>query len=185
MQTLGRGYRGLDLEDPITTNMTTKKTAYYIQQDVSKDGSIKTVYRKSTLLRLLDSDGVGKSPMSRKPFREHDIKPYPLEGKVHPDLMHRPIETILRNADTKKSTWSTLTVGQTMTWSSDDNPGKLFDVTRLDNAADGSRQYRVESRVDIIVKGRSAMDSVAEGLAAIYEQNRRRVRVTESRVVRK
>lgn len=170
----------VDRTDPVTLNDIDMKKAYYLRSDVSNNGRIKAMYKKTTLDRVLRTDA--RSPLTRKPFFRTDIAQVPRMGRVHPDLLGKNMETVLSHDDTKMYTWNVLKKGQTATFLTNDDGATKLKVKKVEPASDGSRQYEVSIDATFHIKGGNRMDDLADGLASMFRANSKRILVVDTRV---
>lgn len=173
---------GVDYVDPITYEEIPVDDAWYIETNVPRDNRIKHLYQKSTLKQLMGTSGLGKSPFTREFFQARDMKKAPLPGKIHPNLVGKRLQTVLRSPDTKDQVPFRICEGQRVDFTIRE-PGNTLTIAKLPRSG-SSRRWRVNMNLSLEVIGKPDMDTIMDNIAQVLETSSTRLHVDSSRIVR-
>jgi len=172
----------VNFTDPITYTNVDNRNAWYIKPNTTGH-TIRTVYHKSTLNRIIGNASGAPSPITRHRFTKDNITPVPVLGRLHPDLAGKDFKTVFTDRDTHKYTYSSIKPGCRMDFTLDGDNNSITMYKRPGIGSSGNRQYQVNINLKMDVKD-ADMERALRHLANAVDASQTSRKVLRTRVIR-
>ena len=172
----------INFTDPITYTNVNSRNAWYIKPNTTRH-TIRTVYHKSTLNRIVGNARNAPSPITRRRFTKDNITQVPVLGRLHPELSGKDFKTVFTDHDTLKYTYAPIKPGCRIDFTLDGDNNSITMYKRPGVGSPGNRVYQVNINLKMDVKA-DDMERVLRHLANAVDASQSSRKVLRTRVIR-